>query len=416
MKRFMLWVGIAATFAVVGCKKSVPKVEGLDEKSASLKLEDSGFKVGSVSKTFTGSCDSRTVVSQNPAAATKLRKGSVVDLTVEESVALPSLLGLELRTALQAAGAQGLRVSVKTKPTKDAPAGTVLDQSPLPGRVATGTPVEVVVAGEEKILQTLLGSGTIEGIREMVIGGVTNKLSHEINHAFEDAHAKPKEKDKNKDAPRKDRKENGIGKVVGDEFDKQTDKSIDKGVDNNFGKDVAKDLGDEFDKEIDKTIDKAIDKGVDKNFGKDIAKDAGKEFAKGASHKAIEWLKSRKDSAKGGDKKEADSFEALGAPAQLSPHPGENVNTVANRVNFAWGQVAGAASYTVEVETLAGKNWIKLGTRSGLVETRFSATITAPNARWRVRAVDTQQKDGHVSGWAQFALVRSGENVSTPVK
>src|SRR5690242_6940060 len=104
MKGLKLCVGMVATLAVVGCKKSVPKVEGLDQRSATSKLEDSGFKVGSVDKTFTGSYDSQTVVSQNPAAATKLRKGSVVDFIIEDSVTLPPLLGLELRAALQTAG------------------------------------------------------------------------------------------------------------------------------------------------------------------------------------------------------------------------------------------------------------------------------------------------------------------------
>jgi hypothetical protein len=392
MKRLMLWIGIAATFAVVGCKKSVPKVEGQDLKTATSKLEQSGFKLGAVSKVFTGTGESGIVVSQNPAAATKVAKGSVVDVTVEESVTLPAFVGLDLLSALRAAGSQGLRIAGKNKPTKDAPAGTVLDQSPLAGqRVPPGTQVELLIAGVKGPFDYLdeKTKSTFKNLLE-------EKLSEEASRLLDGNHGKDKDKDKekNKDPHHKDGNGKGVGKVIGDEFDKEFDKAFDKGLDKAFGKDAAKD------------------------FGKDTAKEFGKDIAKDASRKLWGVVKGfgRKNSVKGGDKADSDSSDGLAAPAQLSPYQGENVNAVANRVNFAWSQVAGAASYTVEVETFSGANWVKLGTKSGLIETRFSATIAVHTARWRVRAVDSKQKDGQSSTWATFALLANGENVSTPVQ
>lgn len=395
MKRLMLWVGIAATFAVVGCKKSVPRVEGQDLKTATSKLENSGFKVGAVGKTFTGTSDSGTVVSQNPAAATKMAKGSVVDLIIEESVTLQAFVGMDSLSARRAAAAQGLRISPKNKPTKEAPAGTVLDQSPLAGqRVPPGTVVELLVAGEKGILDPFVDADTRDGLEGTAKGVISNKVA-EVLSGFLNGHG-----DKDKDSHKKNGNDKGKG----------SEKEKDKGT----GKGVGQVLGDEFNKQIDKGFDKAIDKGFDKGFGKDTAKDFAKDFGKGAVRKFGDFFggHGRKDSAKG----ETDSSEALAAPVQLSPFQGEQVHAPGNRVNFVWTEVEGAASYIVEIEARSGKkNWSKLQKKSDILETHYVATVLVPEARWRVRAVDSNQKDGLPSVWASFARSASGENVSTPV-
>jgi len=403
MKRLTLWIGIAAIFAVVGCKKSVPKVEGQDLKSATSKIEQSGFKLGSVNKIFTGASESGTVVSQTPAAATTLPKGSVVDLTIEESVTVPTLLGLDLMSARRAAAAQGLRVIAKNKSTKEAPAGTVLDQLPLPGRVPPGTQVEVLIAGEKGFLDTFVDADTRDGLEDVAKDAISNKLSQAVSDLLNGGHG-------NKDSHKKNG--NGKGKV----------KPIEKDNEKGTGKGVGQILGDEADKQIEKGIDKGFDKGFDKDaakdFGKDVGKDIAKDLGKGAARKFGEWFKGRgrNDSAEGGNETGSNSSQPLAAPAQLSPYQGASVTAVANRVNFAWSHVAGAASYTVEIETLSGKKWANLEKKNGLVETKYSAKVAARMARWRVRAVDSKQKDGQASDWAAFALVASGENVSTPVQ
>jgi hypothetical protein len=81
-----------------------------------------------------------------------------------------------------------------------------------------------------------------------------------------------------------------------------------------------------------------------------------------------------------------------------------------------WAEVLGAASYTVEIEAHSGKKWVKQEKKSGLIETKYSAIIAAPEARWRVCAVDNKQKDGKQSDWATFNLIGSQESASKPVQ
>jgi len=397
MNRLMLWIGIAAVFAVVGCKRSVPKVEGQDLKSATSKLEQSGFKLGSVNQIFTGTSESGIVVSQNPTAATKMPKGSLVELTVEQSVTLPAFVGSDFLTALRTAGAQGLRVTRKNKPTKEAPAGTVLDQSPLAGqRVPPGTPVELLIASVKGPLDSILNENTKKDLGNLIKEGISNKLSGELLHLLDADKAKHKDNEKekhkgqNNDPHPKEGNGKGSGNVISEVISNQLDKQIDKGIDKAFGKESGKDIG--------------------KDLGKDVAKDIGK----GLSHKMAGWFngRSRNDQGDGRNSTDSDASQALAAPAQLSPFQGENVTAIANRVSFEWAQVTGAATYTVEIEALSGKKWVKLETRSALVETTYSATVAARTARWRVRAVDYKQKVGPASNWATFAVSGTSENTA----
>ncbi len=126
----------------------VPRVVGLPVQKAVEVLAAARFLTSQVldrsSLQPTG-----TVVSQRPSAGSLLLEGSTVVLVVstgENRAAVPDVRGLPLEEALAKLSAAGLR-GASTYVTDPAPAGVVLSQDPLPGKiVARGSLVTLTVS------------------------------------------------------------------------------------------------------------------------------------------------------------------------------------------------------------------------------------------------------------------------------
>ena len=128
---------------------AVPDVVGLTQQEAQQTLGNRGFQFSIVEQ---GSADEQpgTVLSQDPAAGTKVNPGTSVGLVVAraiERVIVPDLLNQGAQEASDTLAAAGLepRVSYRdvTDPNED---GIVLDQTPVAGtQVKKGAPVRIFV-------------------------------------------------------------------------------------------------------------------------------------------------------------------------------------------------------------------------------------------------------------------------------
>jgi serine/threonine-protein kinase len=126
----------------------VPDVTGLSRDSAENLLTDAGLEVAVVERESQEPQDD--VISQNPAAATKVDRGSTVTITVSkgiEKVSVPNVVGLSRRDALTQLGDVGLTASPRqvdvTDPSQD---GVVIDQRPSAGiEIEKGKQVVIMV-------------------------------------------------------------------------------------------------------------------------------------------------------------------------------------------------------------------------------------------------------------------------------
>ncbi len=96
----------------------------------------------------------------------------------------------------------------------------------------------------------------------------------------------------------------------------------------------------------------------------------------------------------------------LPAPVQSSPAHGSVFNHYPRRTVLAWQPVAGAKSYTVEIEYKSGNQWQALRKQSGVRTSYTFDFVGAQPGRWRVSAVDAAGKTGTASGWREFRYTR----------
>jgi serine/threonine-protein kinase len=129
---------------------TVPSVIGQDKNDARKQLEEAGFSV-SVSRTFSDA-PKNEVVTQSPAAGTEVDKGSQVTITVskgQEQVAIPDVVGMDVKSARAALRGAGFKVTTVKEPT---PGGqnTVTSQTPDAGSKADkGSEVTITVASPD---------------------------------------------------------------------------------------------------------------------------------------------------------------------------------------------------------------------------------------------------------------------------
>lgn len=133
--------------AVAAAKVVVPKVAGLKEEQALVRLAAAGLQPKELHRQTpqpTG-----TVVSQQPSASTRVAKGTIVRIVVDGGapmVAMPDVVGRAYGDARSQLDKLGL-TATETEVTSTKPAGTVVDQAPKPGtRLAKGGNVTLSVA------------------------------------------------------------------------------------------------------------------------------------------------------------------------------------------------------------------------------------------------------------------------------
>ncbi|MEZ5061086.1 MAG: PASTA domain-containing protein [Solirubrobacterales bacterium] len=129
-------------------RTEVPDVVGLDRAEASSKLRDAGFVVNQDAQDSDE--PENQVLSQDPAAGTEAKDGSVVNIVYSNGVGtitLGDLIGQKLTTAQSRVEGQGLDVDVIERDVTDSSQdGVVLDQAPSPGsRLSPGDTVTLTV-------------------------------------------------------------------------------------------------------------------------------------------------------------------------------------------------------------------------------------------------------------------------------
>jgi beta-lactam-binding protein with PASTA domain/predicted Ser/Thr protein kinase len=116
---------------------AVPTVVGKSKAAAVTRLQEAGFKVGSVQEEYSDKYDAGVVSRQAPVGGTKLRKGDTVDIWVSkgsETVTLANFQGLspqKVRDWLKQNGLNGLEKSDKSGAV---PSGKVFKQAPPAGQ------------------------------------------------------------------------------------------------------------------------------------------------------------------------------------------------------------------------------------------------------------------------------------------
>jgi serine/threonine-protein kinase len=157
---------------------AVPAVEGDSLSVARGELERAGLEV-SVVREETDAAAPDTVIGQDPAGGTEVKKGSTVTLTVAkevEKVAVPGVTGLDQAQAAERLSGAGLKVDVQEqavdRPSQD---GKVLRQSPGAGsQLERGGQVTITVGTFEPELDPDPGSTTEEPPPDEEIGGASD--------------------------------------------------------------------------------------------------------------------------------------------------------------------------------------------------------------------------------------------------
>lgn len=113
-------------------------------------LNSTGMALGPISEVYDDTVPAGTVLGQDPAPATDVRRGTPIALTVSkgpEPIAVPDVTGLERRAAKEALAAAGLTAEeVSEVNHRSVPAGNVVAQSPAGGTLPRGSTVELTVS------------------------------------------------------------------------------------------------------------------------------------------------------------------------------------------------------------------------------------------------------------------------------
>jgi len=158
-KKIWMRVGIAAAvlvvvglawFLLLGNQTDVPNVVGMNSGDAVRTLQAAGLVLGVSTPAAEASEQPGTVVSENPAPGTKVKKGSPIDITVSAPAALipvPDVKGKEASAAAAELKTAGLVAAQYSDYNAASPAGTVFGQVPQAGQqVPPGTSVALGVS------------------------------------------------------------------------------------------------------------------------------------------------------------------------------------------------------------------------------------------------------------------------------
>jgi serine/threonine-protein kinase len=128
---------------------SAPDLVGQPLPQVRLVVEGARLKLGQVSERFDDSVKPGVIIAQEPLAGTSVPRGSTVTLVVSrgpELVEMPVLVGRPLDEARRRLEELGLIVrQVRSAQSPDLEPGTVVDQSPSPGRKVRPSETEVVL-------------------------------------------------------------------------------------------------------------------------------------------------------------------------------------------------------------------------------------------------------------------------------
>jgi serine/threonine-protein kinase len=145
-------LGSGVTVLVSGgpAQVGVPDVTGSSQADATAALSAAGLKLGTVTQQASAEQTPGTVLSQSPAAGTKVKAGEAVNLVVAQApreTAVPGVVGQNETQAAGALGAAGFKPkAVSHAVSEPSQVGIVLKQSPAAGqRARKGATVTITV-------------------------------------------------------------------------------------------------------------------------------------------------------------------------------------------------------------------------------------------------------------------------------
>jgi beta-lactam-binding protein with PASTA domain len=133
---------------------AVPNLVGMTQQGAATALEQAGLKVGKVASEQSDKGPAGTVITQDPAADSKVAEGSLVALTLSSGASpspsttstVPDVVGATKADAEQSLTAAGFAVVIVEEASLT-PAGEVVSQSPTGGVIAqSGSTVRITVS------------------------------------------------------------------------------------------------------------------------------------------------------------------------------------------------------------------------------------------------------------------------------
>ncbi len=150
---FTATVVVACVF-LAGCKPksvTVPSVVGMAQAAAEAGIISAGLAMGTVTQQLSGTVPVGNVISQNPAADTKVSRESAVNLVVSAGptlVPVPNVVGIAQTAAQSALTSNGFALGTVAEEYNDTvPAGNVVTQNPTAGtNVIMGSSVNLVVS------------------------------------------------------------------------------------------------------------------------------------------------------------------------------------------------------------------------------------------------------------------------------
>lgn len=96
----------------------LPKLEKMTEAQAKTAIKDAGMTVGTITEDFSSNMEAGLVMSQSPAAGTKVPKGTAVNIVISkgpEALVMPDLLGMDYEEAEELLEKMGLVIDQVTK-------------------------------------------------------------------------------------------------------------------------------------------------------------------------------------------------------------------------------------------------------------------------------------------------------------
>jgi beta-lactam-binding protein with PASTA domain len=187
---FLVWLTVlrkddskgSPTAVVVTAKSSVPKVVGIKLEAAEFQLKEA--KLGFTVVHRASSKPKGIVLAQKPKAEKRVVQGTLVTLVASKGPAgvhVPKLVGLAAADAVRQLQKKGLSARLSQTPAQGAAPGTVVQQSPLPGkRAKKGTPVTLAVAkgAAAVIVPDLTGHSQQDAVNDLQRRGLNSNVAH----------------------------------------------------------------------------------------------------------------------------------------------------------------------------------------------------------------------------------------------
>ena len=173
---------------------TVPNVVGETLDNATDALQRESLRIGDVEQVFDDEVTAGEIMSQDPRANASAAKDSEVDLTVskglepDETVIVPSLLGLSKSAALSKLNQRGLVASEEDEFNTKIPVDTVARQTPQPGdSVRKGSAVTIFLSRGPQTVKVpdLVGLPQSSAERQLRDKGLEWQILQEENDAFE---------------------------------------------------------------------------------------------------------------------------------------------------------------------------------------------------------------------------------------